>query len=239
MAGYVIHRSGEHVVRALETLDTELAKALLRDERVVGDDPHAKPERPASDLLADPAEAEHAQRLAFELDPAPGRALPATLLERGVSLRDVAGKGDQEPDRVLGRRGDRRLRRVGDDDPAPRGGLHVDVVHPHSGPADHLQAPGALEHLGGQLGCGADDDAVVVADLVAQVAVRVDIDVEPLAQELDPGVGDRLPDEDSHTGVRSNASSARVTAVPRSTSAPSSTSASSTAARAVVMSNTS
>ena len=88
----------------------------------------------------------------------------------------------------------------------------------------------------------ADDDRVVVADRRGEVAVRVDVDVEALAQELDSRVGDRLPDENAspgHTGVCSNASSARLTATPRSISAPSSTSASSTAASAVVMSKTS
>ena len=35
--------------------------------------------------------------------------------------------------------------RVGDDDPAARGGLDVDVVHAHARAADHLQAVGALD----------------------------------------------------------------------------------------------
>ena len=119
---------GEHVVRALDALDAELAEALLRDERVVGDDAHPEPERAARDLLADAAEAEHAERLALELDPAPGRALPAALLQRRVRLRDVPRERDEQADGVLGGGDDRRLGRVGDDDPAARGGLDVDVV---------------------------------------------------------------------------------------------------------------
>ena len=232
-------RRREHLVRALDALDAELAEALLGDERVVGDDAHPEAERAPGDLLADAAEAEHAERLALELDPAPGRALPAALLQRRVRLRDVAGERDQQADGVLRGRGDGRLGRVGDDDPAAGGRLDVDVVHPHSGAADHLQAVGALDQLGGQLRRRADHDRVVVADRLGEVAVAVDVDLEALAQEVDARLGDRLADEDPHTGVCSKASSARVTATPRSISAPSSTSPSSTAASAVVMSKTS
>ena len=110
------------------------------DERVVGDDLHLQPERAPRDLLADPAEAEHAERLVGELDPAPLRALPAALDERRVRLRDVARERDQQADRVLGRRDDVRLRRVRDDDPAPGRGVDVDVVDADPGAADHLQA---------------------------------------------------------------------------------------------------
>ncbi len=232
----------EYVVRAFDPFDTELTKALACDERVERDHPHSEPERPAGDLLADPAEAEHAERLALELDPAPGRALPATLLQGRVRLRDVARERDQEPDRVLGGRRDCRFRGVRDHDSAPRRGLDVDVVHPDAGAADHLQPLGALEQVCGQFRRGADHDRVVAADLLGQIRVGVDVHVEPLAKELDPGIRDRLSDEDPrarHTGVCSKASSARVTATPRSTSAPSSTSASSTAPSAVVTSKTS
>jgi hypothetical protein len=232
-------RDGEHLVRALDALDAELPEALLGDERVVGDDAHPETQRAPRDLLADAAEAEHAERLALELDSAPGRALPAPLLQGGVRLWNVAGERDQQADRVLGGGRDRRLRRVGDDDPSARGGLDVDVVHPHACAADHLQAVGTLDQVGGQLRRRADHDRVVVADRLAKVAFAVHVHVEALAQEVDPRLGDRLPDEDSHTGVCSKASSARVTATPRSISAPSSTSPSSTAARAVVMSKTS
>ena len=130
----------EHVSGRLDALDAELAEAVVGDERVVGDDAHAEADRAARDLLADAAEAEHAERLAVELDAAPGLALPAALLQRGVRLRDVARERDQQADRVLGGRDDRRLGRVRDDDPAPRRRLDVDVVDTHAGAADHLQA---------------------------------------------------------------------------------------------------
>src|SRR5207248_272975 len=193
------------ILRLLDALGAELAEALLGDERVVGDDAHPQPERPPRHLLADPAEAKHTQRLAVELDAAIARALPASLLQRRVGLRNVARECEQQADRVLGGGDDGRFRRVRDDDAPAGGGLDVDVVDAHSGPADHLQAVGAL------------------------------------AQELHARVGDRLRDQNAlHTRARSSyASSALVTATPRSISAPRSASTSSTAASAVVMSKTS
>ena len=64
--------------------------------------------------------------------------LPA--IERRVGLRDVAREREQQRHRVLGGGHDVRLGRVGDDDPALRGGLDVDVVDAHAGAPDHAQA---------------------------------------------------------------------------------------------------
>ena len=118
------------------------------------------------------------------------------LLQRGVGLRDVARERDDQADRLLGGGDDGRVGRVRDDDPAPGGGVDVDVVDPDPGAADHLQAVGLLDQVGGQLRRRADDDRVVVADRRGEIRVAVDIHVEVLAQELDPRLGDRLPDED-------------------------------------------
>ena len=89
--------------------------------------------------------------------------------KRGVRLGDVAREGDQEADGVLRGRGDCRLRCVGDDDSATRGRLDVDVVHPHPGPADHLQAVGPVDQLGGELRRRPDQDAVVAGDPLGQL----------------------------------------------------------------------
>ena len=139
---------------------------------------------------------------------------------------------------MLRGRDDRGFRGVRHDDAAPGGRVDVDVVDAHAGAPDHLQPGRALDQVGRQLGRGADDDRVVVADPLGEIAVLVDVDVVALAQELDARVGDLLPDEDSraHTVLCSNTSRARPTATPRSISAPISASASSTPASAVVMS---
>src|SRR6185437_697135 len=92
------------------------------------------------------------------------------------------------------------LRRVGDDDPAPGRGGHVDVVDADAGPADHLQPVGLVDQLRGHLRRRADHDAVVVGDPLAElgvVPVDADIDLEVLAQEVDARVADLLLDEDT------------------------------------------
>jgi hypothetical protein len=117
-----------------------------------------------------------------------------------VRLRDVARERDEQPDGVFRGGDDRRLGRVRDDDPTPGRRLDVDIVDSHAGAADHLQPLRALEHVRRQLRRRADHDRVVRADLLAQVAVRLEVDVEALAEQLDPGVGDRLPDQDPGAG---------------------------------------
>ena len=105
---------------------------------------------------------------------------------------------DEQADRVLCRRDDRRLGRVRDHDAAACRRLDVDVVDTDARASDHLQLDGAVDELGGQLRRGADDDRVVEADDVRQFAVEVDVDVEPGAEQVDAGVGDRLAHQDLH-----------------------------------------
>src|SRR6476646_3732023 len=237
-------RTREHLVEGA-ALDTELPEALGADERVVRDDLHLQAERASGDLAADPAKAEHAERLVGELDAAPFRALPPALDERGVRLRDVARERDEQADRVLGGRDDVRLGRIRDDDPLARRRVDVDVVDPHSGAADHAQSRGACDHIGRHLRRGADDQRLVAVDDLVERRLGVDDDVESLAQQVDARVRDLLADEHPRprhhqaATLLSNASNARGTAAPRSMSAPSSLSESSTAASALAMSKTS
>ena len=59
---------GEQLLDRLRLLDAEVAEAVGPDERVVRDDRHPEPERAACDLLADPPEADDAERLPGDLD---------------------------------------------------------------------------------------------------------------------------------------------------------------------------
>jgi hypothetical protein len=116
-----------------------------------------------------------------------------------VRLRDVARQREHQRDRVLGRRDDVRLRRVGDDDAALGRRGDVDVVDADAGAADHPQLLGAVDEVGGQPGRRADQDPVVVADALGELLVgpvEPEVDVELLAQQVDAGVGDLLLDED-------------------------------------------
>ena len=103
--------------------------------------------------------------------------------ERAVGLRDVAEEGERQRQGVLGG-GDRvRLGRVGDDDAAAGGGRDVDVVDAGAGAADHLQVGRQLDQLRRHLRRRADQDRVVLADLLAQLLVghlEAEVDVEVL-----------------------------------------------------------
>ena len=61
-------RGAEQLVERLDLLDAEVAEPVAPDERVVGDDVHRQPERAPRDLLSDPPEADHAERLPGQLD---------------------------------------------------------------------------------------------------------------------------------------------------------------------------
>ena len=189
----VLERCGRHL---------QLPAAIGRHERVEHDDAH--PERPCAggDQLADAPEADDAEHLVRQLDAAEALALPAALDQRGVCLGDVAGQREEQPERVLGRRHHVRAGRVGDDDPAAGGRRDVDVVDPRPGPPDHLQPARMLEQLGRDTGRAADDQGVVGADPAGQslrLREQVDVDLELLTQQLDPGGGDLLGDQ--HAGT--------------------------------------
>ena len=187
----------DHVVERV-ALDAELAEALGGDERVVSDDAHLQAERAPRDLLADAAEAEDSERLLRQLDSAPLRALPAPVDQRRVRLRDVARERDEQADRVLGSGHDVRLGCVRDDDPLAGRGVDVDVVDPHPGAADHLQARALRDQLGGQLGGRPDHDRVVEVDDLAEVGVAVLVDLEAAPQQLHARRGDLLTDKNPH-----------------------------------------
>ena len=87
---------------------------------------------------------------------------PAT--SGGVGLGDVAGLGQQQGHGLLGHREDVRGRGVDHHDAALGRRGDVDVVEPDAGPAHHLERGAGLEHLGGHLGGGADDQGLRADD---------------------------------------------------------------------------
>ena len=145
-------------------LDPAEAGALGRHVRVEGDEAHAEATGPVGDELADASEADDAERLVGEFDTLPLAALPASVDERGVRLRDVAGLGEQQRHRVLGRRDDVRLRGVDDHHAASRRGIEVDVVEADPGPADDHQVVGGGEQLGVDRRGRADDQRLGPGD---------------------------------------------------------------------------
>jgi hypothetical protein len=130
--------------------------------RVVGDHLHAERGQPLGDQRADPAQPEEAGHFVLQLDAGELGAFPLAGLERGHGLWHVAGDGQQQRHRVLGRAHDVGARRVHDHDPRLGGGLHVHVVQAYAGPRDHAQLRRTGQCLRVDLGGAADDDRVRV-----------------------------------------------------------------------------
>ena len=119
-------------------LDAQVARALGREERVVGHHPHLQALGAVGDDRPDIAAADQTEDLAHELDAHEPVLFPFAGTGRAVGGRDLTGQGQHQGDRVLGR-GDRVAeRRVHHDDAALGRRLHVDIVDADPCPADDL-----------------------------------------------------------------------------------------------------
>ncbi len=190
-------RLGVQLLRRRGGLDSQLPEAVERNVRVVGHDPHAQAERAAGYLPADPPEAHDPEGLPRELDTGEPLALPSSRGERGVCLGHVARNCEEQRDGVLGCRDDGRLGRVRDHDAPPGRRVHVDVVDPHPRSPDDLQAACPLDEPGVEVRPRADDDRLELTDDRSEIGVGILDHVEARAEQLEPGFGDGLPDQDA------------------------------------------
>ncbi len=130
-----------------------------------------RPSARSADDRADIAAADHAQRLAGDLDAHEAVLLPLAGLGRGIGLRDFARQRQHQRDRVFGG-GDRIAeRRVHHDDALGGGRRDLDIVDADAGAADHLQARRRFDDLRGRLGGRADGEAVIVADDLGELVL--------------------------------------------------------------------
>ncbi len=103
---------------------------------------------PRSDQLADPAQPHYADGFAENLGARERRALPGVFAQRGVGRRDLAGRGQQQRQGVLGGAVNIRCRGVDHQHTALGGSVHIHVVQADPGPGDDLQLGGRRQHLG-------------------------------------------------------------------------------------------
>ena len=225
----------------LDAFHAQALGGLARQIRVVGDDLHAKAERAAGDLGADPAEAENAQHLAEELDALEPALLPSPGLECEIGGGQAAGHRQEKPQGVLGDRGGVPARGVHDDHAALGRGIHVDRVDAGARPADDLQPATRLDDGARHFGGAADDEPLVLADAggkltLAERARHLDVEAV-LAERVDAdrleAVGDENPLHDFSTKIFC----AARTLEPKSTGWPRSASTCSSADRATMTSN--
>lgn len=150
----------QHLLRRADQLDTQLLRPRGGDERVVADDLHLHSHRPRRDGLADPPQADDAQRLAGQLRTHELLAVPAALDKALVGRGDVPHQAVHQGQRLLGG-GDRvSAGRVHHHNPLAGGGRSVDIVNADAGTGDGLQAAVARQRIGGDLHAAAADRAV-------------------------------------------------------------------------------
>ena len=100
---------------------------------------------------------------------------------------NVAGEREHQGDGVLRRRDRVAERRVHHDHALRRRRGEIDIVDADAGPADHLEAGRALQHLGGDLRRRADRKPVEAADdlgetlpILAKFGPKIDLDAARL-----------------------------------------------------------
>ncbi len=156
--------------------------------------PHFHGHGPRGHGLADPPQADDAQRLAGQLRAHELLAVPAAFDQALVGRGDVPHQAVHQGQRLLGG-GDRvAAGRVHDHDALPGGGLGVDVVDAHARPGDRLEPMVPLERFGGDLHAAAADRAVELRQgrfqgLALQSRADFDFDIRGRSQQIQAVVG--------------------------------------------------
>ena len=180
-------------------LDPHVTRPVGRDVGVVGAQAHPEGEGPLRHQRADAAEPDDTEGLAVQLDALPLRALPLSRHQRGVGLGDVARLRQQEGHGVFGRREHVRLGGVHHHHAATRSRLDVHVVEPDAGSSHHGEIGARFEHVGGDLGGGADDQRIGADDGAEKpFRIEVELDIGLVAgvdQRLEPALGEFFCDE--------------------------------------------
>ena len=200
----------EVVGRRADLVEREQPGAVVRgevggDERVVGDDGHPEGAGAGGDFLADAAEADHAERLAADLDAGELLLLPLALLHRGVGRGDRARQREDERERELGDADAVGAGRVHDDDAPRAGGGEVDVVDAGAGAGDDPELRGLADQGRRDLRRASHDDGVGVGEGGLELGQRTAgrrVDRPPLdgAQEVGGRRGQIIGDDDFHGG---------------------------------------
>ena len=168
---------GEQLVH-LNIGDAELFLNAGDVEDIERDDVHADGLGHLAELLADAAEADDTERLAGQLDAlAVGLLLPLALAHGVAGDGDVTGAGEHVSHSKLSNGLGGGLRGVLHLDAVVLGVLHVDVVKADTGADDALEAAalGLVDLFGAQLGLGANDGDIKVAQSLTKLVGLVEL----------------------------------------------------------------
>ena len=163
-------RAGEEFVE-LDFFDAKVSGALLRQEWIEGHDMHFEANAARGDDGANIAAADHAERLAGDLNAHEAVLLPLARLGREVRLGQVAGDGEHHGDGVFSGGDGIAERRVHHNNALARGSWNVHIVNANAGAADHFEICGSGNQLLGDFRRRADREAVVLADDFEQLVL--------------------------------------------------------------------
>ena len=116
-------------------------------------------------------------------------------------MRDVAGDADEKRKGVLGG-GDRvSAGGVHHDHATARGGIHIHIVHAHTGTADDAELRGGVEHGSGDFRLTADDESGKFGDDFdefgfGQAGVHNDLKGAAVGEFINAALGNRIGHED-------------------------------------------
>ncbi|GBC83117.1 hypothetical protein HRbin10_02257 [bacterium HR10] len=180
----------------------QVLREALRDERIMSDHRHAEGLRSFGHLLPHLPKPDEAERLAPQLATQKQLALPFPALHRVVGRDQMSHEREHQAERVFGDAHAVAAGRVHDEDAASRRCLQIHIVHARARATDHLQALRPLDRARRQPRLASDDHRVVVSDdrlHLRRRRRRPNVHVPSrLPQDLDPGWGDRLRDQDVH-----------------------------------------
>ena len=164
--------TGEQIVQRY-FLDTHFNRALLGQERVIGDDFHPEADRAFRDDRTDIAGTDQAKRLAGQLDTHEFGFFPLAGLGRRIGRWQLARQSEHQCDGML-RGGDAVAEwRVHDHDALGGGRRNIDIVDADAGAADHFQIGRCRQNFWCDSCRGADGEAVIFADDLHQLFRRL------------------------------------------------------------------
>ena len=148
---------GDEICVAIDLIEvtgqfnSKVAGAGLGQKRIITDDLHAKNKGAPGDFGADPAQPQHAESLAQQLDSLKLFAIPFARGHRSAGLWHFPGEAEEHGKRELRGRNSIASGSVHDHDPLLGGRLNIHVIHADAGPAHDAQLRGSLDDFTGHL----------------------------------------------------------------------------------------
>ena len=140
--------------------DVVIPRNCVRDVGIVDQGLHLEALGALYDFRSDLSVSHYSQNLSLQLDSHEALAIPLSLLDGLVGLRDFSHQSQQQPHSMLCRADAVSFGSIHHDDPSPRRFGHIDIIHACSRSPDHLELGRAVEQICGNLRLAADDQNI-------------------------------------------------------------------------------